>query len=169
MIEVLALDDSPTRSPIYFPRGPQLEGSDEIFDMLARAFFRRADQPIRQHARGETGTLTAEPANSGLFGTPQGGPLSPLLSNLMLDHSARPPVGPRRPSPPTLCRAGRHVERASAGNGLSGHVSGELFKMMASVDTVHVPYRGEAPALTDLIGGQVQSDIRQLAHIDRAH
>jgi IS1 family transposase len=71
MIEVLALDDSPTRSPIYFPRGPQLEGSDEIFDMLARAFFRRADQPIRQHARGETGTLTAEPANSGLFGTPQ--------------------------------------------------------------------------------------------------
>jgi tripartite-type tricarboxylate transporter receptor subunit TctC len=51
----------------------------------------------------------------------------------------------------------------------SGHVSGELFKMMASVDMVHVPYRGEAPALTDLIGGQVQGDIRQLAHIDRAH
>ena len=89
--------------------------------------------------------------------------------NRALSHSARPPVGPRRPSPPTLCRAGRHVERASAGNGLSGHVSGELFKMMASVDMVHVPYRGEAPALTDLIGGQVQGDIRQLAHIDRAH
>ena len=86
-----------------------------------------------------------------------------------LSHSARPPVGPRRPSPPTLGRAGRHVERASAGNGLSGHVSGELFKMMAGVDMVHVPYRGEAPALTDLIGGQVQGDIRQLAHIDRAH
>ena len=48
-------------------------------------------------------------------------------------------------------------------------MSGELFKMMASVDMVHVPYRGEAPALTDLIGGQVQGDIRQLAHIDRAH
>jgi hypothetical protein len=45
-------------------------------------------------------------------------------------------------------------------------VSGELFKMMASVDMVHVPYRGEAPALTDLIGGQVQGDIRQLA-LDR--
>ena len=35
-------------------------------------------------------------------------------------------------------------------------MSGELFKMMADVDMVHVPYRGEAPALTDLIGGLVQ-------------
>jgi tripartite-type tricarboxylate transporter receptor subunit TctC len=35
-------------------------------------------------------------------------------------------------------------------------MTGELFKMMAGVDLVHVPYRGEAPALTDLIGGQVQ-------------
>jgi tripartite-type tricarboxylate transporter receptor subunit TctC len=45
---------------------------------------------------------------------------------------------------------------ASAGNGTSGHVGGELFKMMAGVDMVHVPYRGAAPALTDLLGGQVQ-------------
>ena len=36
------------------------------------------------------------------------------------------------------------------------HVAGELFKMMAGVDMVHVPYRGAAPALTDLLGGQVQ-------------
>ena len=36
------------------------------------------------------------------------------------------------------------------------HVTGELFKMMAGVDMVHVPYRGGAPALTDLVGGQVQ-------------
>ena len=35
-------------------------------------------------------------------------------------------------------------------------MAGELFKMMAGVDMVHVPYRGSAPALTDLIGGQVQ-------------
>ena len=45
---------------------------------------------------------------------------------------------------------------ASAGNGTIQHVAGELFKMMAGVDLVHVPYRGQAPALTDLIGGQVQ-------------
>jgi tripartite-type tricarboxylate transporter receptor subunit TctC len=38
----------------------------------------------------------------------------------------------------------------------SSHMSGELFKMMTGIDMVHVPYRGEPPALTDLIGGQVQ-------------
>jgi tripartite-type tricarboxylate transporter receptor subunit TctC len=48
------------------------------------------------------------------------------------------------------------ISLASAGVGTSQHVSGEMFKMMAGVDLVHVPYRGAAPALTDLIGGQVQ-------------
>jgi tripartite-type tricarboxylate transporter receptor subunit TctC len=48
------------------------------------------------------------------------------------------------------------VNMASSGNGTSVHVSGELFKMMAHVDMLHVPYRGAAPALTDLMGGQVQ-------------
>ena len=38
----------------------------------------------------------------------------------------------------------------------AAHVAGELFKMMTGVDMVHVPYRGAAPALTDLLGGQVQ-------------
>jgi tripartite-type tricarboxylate transporter receptor subunit TctC len=45
---------------------------------------------------------------------------------------------------------------ASAGIGSPQHVGGELFKMMTGVNMVHVPYRGGAPALTDLIGGQVQ-------------
>lgn len=36
------------------------------------------------------------------------------------------------------------------------HLSGELFKAMAGVDMLHIPYRGSAPALTDLLGGQVQ-------------
>jgi tripartite-type tricarboxylate transporter receptor subunit TctC len=48
------------------------------------------------------------------------------------------------------------INFASGGNGTSQHVSGELFKMMAGIDIQHVPYRGGAPALTDLIGGQVQ-------------
>jgi tripartite-type tricarboxylate transporter receptor subunit TctC len=45
---------------------------------------------------------------------------------------------------------------ASAGTGTGSHIAGELFKMMAGVDMVHVPYRGGGPALTDLLGGQMQ-------------
>jgi tripartite-type tricarboxylate transporter receptor subunit TctC len=48
------------------------------------------------------------------------------------------------------------VNQGSGGIGSTGHVSGELFKMMSGVTMAHVPYRGEAPALTDLLGGQVQ-------------
>ena len=48
------------------------------------------------------------------------------------------------------------VNMASAGNGSAPHLAGELFKMMAGVDLVHIPYRGQGPALTDLLGGQVQ-------------
>jgi tripartite-type tricarboxylate transporter receptor subunit TctC len=44
---------------------------------------------------------------------------------------------------------------ASAGNGTPHHVFGELFMALAGVKMVHVPYRGDAPALTDLLGGQV--------------
>ncbi len=48
------------------------------------------------------------------------------------------------------------VTMASGGNGAPEHMAGELFKMMAKVDMLHVPYRGAAPALTDLMAGQVQ-------------
>jgi tripartite-type tricarboxylate transporter receptor subunit TctC len=48
------------------------------------------------------------------------------------------------------------INMASAGKGSVSHVAGELFKMMTSVNVVHVPYRGSTPALTDLLGGQVQ-------------
>jgi tripartite-type tricarboxylate transporter receptor subunit TctC len=48
------------------------------------------------------------------------------------------------------------INMASGGIGSTPHVAGELFKMMAGVDLVHVPYRGDAPALVDLIGGQMQ-------------
>jgi len=48
------------------------------------------------------------------------------------------------------------INMASTGNGTQPHVSGELFKMMAGVNMVHVQYRGAPPALTDLLGGQVQ-------------
>jgi tripartite-type tricarboxylate transporter receptor subunit TctC len=48
------------------------------------------------------------------------------------------------------------INMASAGNGTTSHLAGELFKMMTGVDMVHVPYRGGGPALTDLLAGQVQ-------------
>jgi tripartite-type tricarboxylate transporter receptor subunit TctC len=48
------------------------------------------------------------------------------------------------------------LSMASAGVGTGPHVSGELFKMMTGVDIVHVPYRGGGPALSDMLGGQVQ-------------
>jgi tripartite-type tricarboxylate transporter receptor subunit TctC len=48
------------------------------------------------------------------------------------------------------------VNQGSGGIGSTGHVAGELFKMMAGIEMAHVPYRGEPPALTDLIGGRVQ-------------
>ena len=48
------------------------------------------------------------------------------------------------------------IDMASAGNGTTSHLAGELFKMMTGVNMVHVPYRGGGPALTDLLAGQVQ-------------
>jgi tripartite-type tricarboxylate transporter receptor subunit TctC len=48
------------------------------------------------------------------------------------------------------------IAMGSSGAGSGLHLAGGLFKMMAGIDMVHVPYRGEAPAITDLMGGQVQ-------------
>jgi tripartite-type tricarboxylate transporter receptor subunit TctC len=48
------------------------------------------------------------------------------------------------------------INMASSGIGATPHVAGELFKLMAGIDLVHVPYRGNAPALADLLGGQVE-------------
>jgi tripartite-type tricarboxylate transporter receptor subunit TctC len=48
------------------------------------------------------------------------------------------------------------LNMASAGIGTTGHVAGELFKKMAGIEMLHVPYKGAAPAITDLLGGQAQ-------------
>jgi tripartite-type tricarboxylate transporter receptor subunit TctC len=76
-------------------------------------------------------------------------------SNVMVVH----PSFPAKTVPEFIAYAkanpGR-INMASAGNGNVSHVAGELFKMMTAINMVHVPYRGGAPALTDLLGGQVQ-------------
>jgi tripartite-type tricarboxylate transporter receptor subunit TctC len=69
------------------------------------------------------------------------------------------PAVPARTVPELIALAKANpgkITMASSGNGSGLHLSGELFKMMAGVDLVHVPYRGEALAITDLIAGQVQ-------------
>ena len=48
------------------------------------------------------------------------------------------------------------LSMASGGTGTTTHLAGELLKMMAGIDMIHVPYRGTGPAITDLLGGQVQ-------------
>jgi tripartite-type tricarboxylate transporter receptor subunit TctC len=57
------------------------------------------------------------------------------------------------------------INMASSGTGTSQHLSGELFKLMTGVDMVHVPFRGDAPALTDLLGGRVQVIFAAMASI----
>jgi tripartite-type tricarboxylate transporter receptor subunit TctC len=84
-------------------------------------------------------------------------PVAGLLRapNVMEVH----PSVPARTVPEFIAHAKANpgkISYASAGTGTLLHLAGELFKMMAGVEMVHVPYRGTAPALTDLLGGQVQ-------------
>jgi tripartite-type tricarboxylate transporter receptor subunit TctC len=58
-------------------------------------------------------------------------------------------------------RPGR-LSYASSGNGTTLHLGGELFKLLAGVDLIHIPYKGNAPALNDVIGGQVDMIISAL-------
>jgi tripartite-type tricarboxylate transporter receptor subunit TctC len=55
------------------------------------------------------------------------------------------------------------ISIGSAGIGSAGHMFGELFKMMTGVNLLHVPYRGAAPAMTDLLAGQVQVSFNVIA------
>jgi tripartite-type tricarboxylate transporter receptor subunit TctC len=75
--------------------------------------------------------------------------------NLMQVH----PSFPARTVPEFIAYAKANpgkINMASSGIGTTQHLSGELFKIMAGVDMTHVPYRGGAPALTDLLAGRVQ-------------
>ncbi len=84
-------------------------------------------------------------------------PVAPLgrEPNVLVVH----PSVPARSVPEFIAYAKANpgkVTMASGGVGAASHLSGELFKLMTGITLVHVPYRGAAPALTDLVGGQVQ-------------
>jgi tripartite-type tricarboxylate transporter receptor subunit TctC len=87
------------------------------------------------------------------------------FSNMMVVH----PSFPAKTVPEFIAYAKTNpgkLNMASGGNGSAGHVSGELFKMMTGVNMVHVPYRGAAPALTELLGGQVQVTFSDTSSIE---
>ncbi len=82
------------------------------------------------------------------------------------------PSFPAKTVPEFIAYAKAHpgtINFASGGIGFATHVAGELFKAMTGVDMVHVPYRGQAPAMTDLLAGQVQvmfdPVVSSIAHI----
>ena len=72
-----------------------------------------------------------------------------VVNNALPVHSVKELIAYAKANPGKL-------NFASSGSGTSIHLSGELFKVMAGVQMTHVPYKGSAPALQDLIGGQVQ-------------
>ncbi len=77
-----------------------------------------------------------------------------LNQSLLAAHPSVPVSNVRELIALAKARPGQ-VTFASYGNGSSAHLIGELFKMMAGVDMLHVPYKGAAPAVNDLLGGQV--------------
>ena len=93
-------------------------------------------------------------------------PVTGLRSHLWIGIARGPnvlvvhPSFPARTVPEFIAHAKANpgkIDFGSAGVGSVSHMAGELFKAMAGVNLVHVPYRGLAPAITDLIGGQVQA------------
>jgi len=77
-----------------------------------------------------------------------------MVPNLLVAHPSQPYKDVKEMIAYAKANPGK-VTFGSSGSGSSIHLSGELFKQMAGVDMLHVPYRGSAPAVTDLLGGQI--------------
>lgn len=77
------------------------------------------------------------------------------VPNILVVHPSVPATTVKELIELARARPGK-LSYASSGSGTSIHLCGELFKMLAKVDMLHVPYKGSAPAMTDMIGGQVQ-------------
>ena len=184
---VLAQQDYPTRPirlVVPFPPGG---GADIVARLIATPLARRLGQPVVvDNKPGGGGTLGADlvaksPADGHtlLYTTP-----GPQMTNPYL--MAKLPYDPLKDLVPVSQLAivpsvmvvnnnlpvksvkeliayakanPAKLNFASAGNGATSHLAGELFKQAAGVFMVHIPYRGTGPAMTDLLGGQVQMAI----------
>jgi tripartite-type tricarboxylate transporter receptor subunit TctC len=171
----------PIRLVVPFPAGGTTDIlAREVGDRLSRSFGQSVVVDNRPGAGGNIGSdLVAKSAPDGytlLMGTVGTHAINPsLYTRMPYDHvkdfvpiilvAGVPNVLEVTPSLPVnsvadLIKLAKEkpgqLNFASSGNGTSIHLSGELFKTMAGVDMTHVPYKGSAPALTDLMGGQVQ-------------
>jgi len=173
--------DRPVRLVVPFPAGG---GADNLARMIMPRVAHALGQPIvienKAGAGGNVGAeMVAHAAPDGytlLYGTNGTHAINAsLYPNLgfdpvkdftpvsrMTEIAAMLIVNPQLPvmSVAELIRYARanpgKLNFASAGNGTTSHLAGELFKTQAGIDIVHIPYRGGALAMTDLIGGQVQ-------------
>jgi tripartite-type tricarboxylate transporter receptor subunit TctC len=175
-----AYPDRPVRIVVGFAAGG---GSDIIARLIGQYLSERLGQPfIIENRPGASGNIATEavvraPAdgytlllvtapnaiNATLYDRLSFNfirDIAPVASigrepNVMVVH----PSFPAKTVPEFIAYSKAHpgqISFASAGNGSVAHVTGELFKMMTSVDMLHVPYRGAGTALPDLIAGQVQ-------------
>ncbi len=158
-------------------------GADVVARMIGQWLSERLGQPfVVENRTGAGGNIAAEavarapadgytlllitPANviaTSLYKNPNyefGRDIAPVAS-ISREHlfMVVNPSFPARTVPEFIAYARSHpggINMGSAGNGSPQHVAGELFKMMTGVAMTHVPYRGQAPALADLLGGQMQ-------------
>jgi tripartite-type tricarboxylate transporter receptor subunit TctC len=171
----------PVRLVVGFAAGG---GADIVARLMGQSLSERLGQPFIVENRPGAGTniatetvVNASPdgytlllaglpnaSNASLFGTLHFNFIRDIAPVARIDQSPLVmvvnPSFPARTVPEFITYAkanpGR-VNMASAGTGSVSHLAGELFKMMAGLNLVHVPYRGGAPAVTDLLGGQVQA------------
>ncbi|PWT88412.1 MAG: MFS transporter [Proteobacteria bacterium] len=162
----------------YAPGGP----ADTIARLISQALSERFGQPfVVENRPGAGSNIAADAASKAapdgytlLLATAANAINTTLYNDLKYDFSrdfapvatltreplimAVSPSGLSKTLPEFIAYGKAHpgkITMASAGNGTASHVSGELFKMLAGVDMVHVPYRGAAPALTDVFAGRV--------------
>jgi tripartite-type tricarboxylate transporter receptor subunit TctC len=180
---IAAAQSYPSRPVRLIATVPAGSTTDILARMIAQALSERLGQPFivddRPGASGNVGTelvVRAPPDGYTLLMAVAGNAINPALYKTMNFNFIRDiapvagiartplvmevnPAVPAKTVPEFIAYAKANpgkINMASAGNGTPLHVAGEMFKMMAGIDMVHVPYRGEAPALVDLIAGQVQ-------------